>query len=234
VIRIRSATVLPFDVENAKYVKQLGMTLKEQLVNTHMMMTKQEAGVGNIPDELIKRVDLYKRMLTKAKLPAYAAGGRITGKGGPKDDENLIRASTGEYMLPEDAASAIGYDTLDFMRAHKKIPGFATGGKAVRRFSNMGPGDNVYETDEEGKRWLVADGYLWYRYAKDATDVLVRDKIKNLSMEILVTDSGENDSIESFVFTGITLISTPAPTNVSIGISNFLEASGLYLKKSLS
>ncbi len=84
--------------------------------------------------------------------------------------------------------------------------------------------DISFDTDEDGKRWLVADGYLWYRYAKNATDVMSRDKIKNLSMEILVTESGENDSIESFVFTGITLISsTPAIPNARAEVIKFSE-----------
>ena len=81
-----------------------------------------------------------------------------------------------------------------------------------------------FDTDEDGKRWLVADGYIWYRYARDAADVMVRDGIKNLSMEILVTEVGDQDSIDSFVFTGITLISsTPAIPNARAEVIKFSE-----------
>ena len=67
------------------------------------------------------------------RVPGYATGGKIVGKGTKTSDDNLIRASNKEYMMPADSAEAIGYDTLDYMRAHGKLPGFAegTGGKAI-------------------------------------------------------------------------------------------------------
>jgi len=82
--------------------------------------------------------------------------------------------------------------------------------------------DIFYETDEEGKRWLCADGIIWCRYAKDVAFVLDRDQIKNLSMEIVVLESGENDSIELFSFSGITLIgTTPAIPNARVEVLSF-------------
>lgn len=82
--------------------------------------------------------------------------------------------------------------------------------------------DIFYETDEEGKRWLCADGIIWCRYAKDVAFVLDRDQIKNLSMEIIILESGENDSIELFSFSGITLIGTaPAIPNARVEVLSF-------------
>ena len=82
--------------------------------------------------------------------------------------------------------------------------------------------DIFYEKDEEGKRWLCADGIIWCRYAKDVAFVLDRDQIQNLSMEIIVVESGDNNSIESFIFSGITLISTtPAIENARAEVLSF-------------
>jgi len=82
--------------------------------------------------------------------------------------------------------------------------------------------DIFYEIDEEGKRWLCADGIIWCRYAKDVAFVLDRDQIQNLSMEIVIIESGENNSIESFCFSGITLIgTTPAIPNARAEVLSF-------------
>jgi hypothetical protein len=82
--------------------------------------------------------------------------------------------------------------------------------------------DIFYETDDSGLRWLCADGIIWVRYAKDVAFVLDRDQIKNLSMEIIVVESGEDNSIDSFTFSGITLIgTTPAIPNARVEVLSF-------------
>jgi len=82
--------------------------------------------------------------------------------------------------------------------------------------------DIFYATDEDGKRWLCADGIIWCRYAKDVAFVLDRDQIKNLSMEIIVLETGEDNSIELFSFSGITLIgTTPAIPNARVEVLSF-------------
>ena len=85
--------------------------------------------------------------------------------------------------------------------------------------------DIFFETDEiSGKRWLCANGYLWCRYAQDVVMVLDRDKIKNISMEIVCVETGDDNSIQSFVFSGVTLISTnPAIIGAKAEVLEFSE-----------
>ena len=82
--------------------------------------------------------------------------------------------------------------------------------------------DIFEEIDEHGQRWLCAIGDIWMRYAQDVTGVLIRDKIKELSMEVAVFESGINDSIESFAFSGVTLIGVePAIPNARAEVLTF-------------
>ena len=85
--------------------------------------------------------------------------------------------------------------------------------------------NDIFEEVIDGKRWLCAIGTIWMRYSQDVTGVLVRDMIKNLSMEIIVTEQDESDnSITSFAFVGITLIGsdkTPAIPEAKVEVLTF-------------
>lgn len=88
-----------------------------------------------------------------AGLPVpHATGGVIGGIGGPRDDANLIWASTGEFMQPADAHDYYGTPFMEAVR-HKKLPkdairGFAAGG-LIGDLSNalgMGALGDLYQT----------------------------------------------------------------------------------------
>jgi hypothetical protein len=56
-------------------------------------------------------------------------GGPIFGRGGPRDDMNLIAASNGEYMIKAASARKLGRAALDRMNLTGELPyGFANGG----------------------------------------------------------------------------------------------------------
>lgn len=68
--------------------------------------------------------------------------------------------------------------------------------------------DIFFENDEQGVRWICAYATIWTRYAKDVAFVMDRDKVKDVSMEMLA-DMNENNEIVDFYFTGVTLIGVP-------------------------
>jgi hypothetical protein len=74
------------------------------------------------------------------------------------------------------------------------------------------PESNNYaiETDEEtGKTFVVVDAYVWRDYANSALDILNRDMVKKVSMEIIVDDYEWEDSyvdIKGYKYTGIALL----------------------------
>lgn len=75
------------------------------------------------------------------------------------------------------------------------------------------PETNNYavETDEEGKTFVVVDAYVWKDYANSALDILNRDEVKKVSMEINVNDYEWQDDysyvdIKDYAYTGIALL----------------------------
>lgn len=73
------------------------------------------------------------------------------------------------------------------------------------------PETNNYsvETDEDGKTFVMVDAYVWKDYANSALDILNRDEVKKVSMEILVDDYEWHDSyvdITAYKYTGIALL----------------------------
>ena len=84
--------------------------------------------------------------------------------------------------------------------------------------------DIFEEEDENGKKWLGAYGDIWMRYSQDVTGVLVRDMIKDLSMEIIVAEESDMGDINAFAFTGVTLIGTsPAIKDARVEVLTFEE-----------
>ena len=54
-------------------------------------------------------------------VPKFRTGGPIGGRGGPRDDKNLIMASRGEFMQPTDSVQHYGLDVMEGIRT-KSIP----------------------------------------------------------------------------------------------------------------
>jgi len=66
-----------------------------------------------------------------------------------------------------------------------------------------------FEEDEEGKNFVVVDGYVWKDYANSALDIIARDEVKKVSMEILVHDyKWEDDYIDilDYSYVGIAML----------------------------
>lgn len=57
-----------------------------------------------------------------------AAGGRIFGEGGPREDKVPAYLSPGEFVIRAHSAQRLGYSTLDHMNKKGTVPGFADGG----------------------------------------------------------------------------------------------------------
>lgn len=57
-----------------------------------------------------------------------AAGGRIVGPGGPKEDKVPLMSSAGEYVIRTGSAKRLGYNALDYMNATGRVPGLQYGG----------------------------------------------------------------------------------------------------------
>jgi hypothetical protein len=73
------------------------------------------AFIGMINDHLIKPINnkLGKVGISIPEIPTMATGGRVTGSGGPTQDNQLRALSVGEYVIRSAAAQQIGYDRLD-------------------------------------------------------------------------------------------------------------------------
>jgi len=73
------------------------------------------------------------------------------------------------------------------------------------------PETNNYsvEADTDGQRFVVVDGYIWKDYANSALDIINRDEIKKVSMEVNVNDYSWEDSyiqILDYSYTGIAML----------------------------
>lgn len=69
---------------------------------------------------------------------ARADGGPIGGPGGPRDDNILMRASAGEYVIKARSAARLGRGTLDYLNRTGDLPNaFADGGFIGRQFMPM-------------------------------------------------------------------------------------------------
>lgn len=65
-------------------------------------------------------------------ITGKADGGPIIGQGGPREDNLLIAASNGEYMIRAAAAARLGRERLDYMNRYGQIPAFRDGGPIGR------------------------------------------------------------------------------------------------------
>lgn len=73
------------------------------------------------------------------------------------------------------------------------------------------PETNNYEVkvDEQGLEFIYVDAYVWTQYANSALDIINRDQVKKVSMEIIVNDYEWKDSyidILDYSYTGIAML----------------------------
>lgn len=61
-------------------------------------------------------------------VPGLAGGGPVVGRGGPREDKQLIAASPGEYMIQEWAAKRLGRSALDQLNTTGQLPGVLPNG----------------------------------------------------------------------------------------------------------
>ena len=72
------------------------------------------------------------------------------------------------------------------------------------------PETNNYEViDENGQEYVVVDGYIWKAYANDALNIIQRDEVKQVSMEVSVNDYEWEESyinVKDYIYTGIAML----------------------------
>lgn len=73
------------------------------------------------------------------------------------------------------------------------------------------PETNNYEveTDETGKTFVSVDAYVWKDYANSALDILNRDEVKKVSMEVLIDDYEWEENyidVKAYKYTGVALL----------------------------
>ena len=73
------------------------------------------------------------------------------------------------------------------------------------------PETNNYtvESDEDGKQFVIVDGYVWKQYANSALDIINRDQVKKVSMEVIVNEYDWQDNyvdILDYSYTGVTML----------------------------
>jgi tape measure domain-containing protein len=89
-------------------------------------------------------------------IPSYAPGGRIRGKGGPRADQQLIRASPGEFMIQESAVRKLGTTTLDHINQTGRLPVFPTG-VMIRAGAGRGVSPGLGPSYREDLRAAIAE-----------------------------------------------------------------------------
>jgi hypothetical protein len=80
-----------------------------------------------------------------ASAGRLAAGGPVSGAGGPRDDANLIWASAGEYMQSADAHAYYGTEFMDAINK-KRLPRYADGGSILGVNAGAAAAWGLYET----------------------------------------------------------------------------------------
>ncbi|MGW6754531.1 phage tail tape measure protein [Streptomyces sp. NPDC055006] len=101
----------------------------------------------------------------------FAAGG-YTGPGGKYKPAGVVHA--GEYVLPKEATSSIGLGTLEYMRKHGEMPGYAKGGLVGdlwgwTKNAVSGAGSAAWNGIKKGASWL-----------KDSIEASARAGVKNI------------------------------------------------------
>lgn len=72
-------------------------------------------------------------------------------------------------------------------------------------------GNNYHYEMIEGRTYAFVDAYIWKEYAQDEADILMRDKVKKMSMEIKIDDFSYDPkqkitNISRYAYMGLTLL----------------------------
>lgn len=87
-------------------------------------LTPAKSSTDYLPDDIYKRMSGYlpaPSASQAASAPSQKAGGRVNGRGGPRQDNLLRWLSNGEFVVNAKAAKKIGYDNLEKMN-NKGLP----------------------------------------------------------------------------------------------------------------
>jgi len=87
----------------------------------------------------IEKRKIPEPWIERRKIISEASGGKISGPGGPKEDRVPIMSSAGEYVIRTASAKRLGYNTLNYINATGRIPGFQWGGEVTE----LEPGTGV-------------------------------------------------------------------------------------------
>lgn len=136
---------------------------------------------------------------------------------------NVVRDENGEYQFAghDMTIEKNAFDGTQSKTIYKEVPiGFV-------------PVDCNYELETiDDKTYVNVDGYVWKEYSNYAQEIIERDEVINLSMEILVnsyeeikcSDNQTRMNITDFVYTGITFLGNnvePAMYDACAKLINF-------------
>lgn len=130
---------------------QKGISITQAIINTAEGMTsalRMGPILGPIMAAMIGAMGAVQIGLIAAQK--FASGGLFRGKGGPKDDQNIIAVSDGEYIMNAEATRMY----LPLLEKLNRIQGFAAGG-AVSGGGGGGAGDSIIETSDVMSNYLI-------------------------------------------------------------------------------
>ena len=123
--------------------------------------------------------------VTPNNLNKKAAGGRIFGEGGPREDKVPAYLSPGEFVIRASAAQRIGYQNLDHMNKKGSVPGFADGSS----LADMAKLDKTLESNSVVAKsgwlkWLTEKAQAWMSKRKDTVDTSLSGQIVKRQKEL--------------------------------------------------
>lgn len=179
--------------------------------------------------------------------------------------ENLNKSTFSDVSIEKAAKTLVNVPLLAFVKRldgedYSDLAGHEYEFKATEdgikyvylgRPIGMVPETNNYsfEEDENGKKYVTVDGYVWTDYANEALEIIKRDGGKNVSMEIKVNGYSENDSIidiTDYTYTGIAFLGEDVPPammgaradlaefSVQDEVQSFVSNFALELQKALT
>jgi len=146
---------------------QKALSISQAIVNTAEGVTaalKMGPILGPIMAAVISAMGAAQIAIISAQQ--FATGGLFRGKGGPKEDANIIAVSNGEYIVNAEATKR-NKPLLDAINSNGLIKGFSEGGVASQSASQNGAQDEVISMTDK------ASGVLDPKMAP-IYDVLIR------------------------------------------------------------
>lgn len=134
---IKAYNTIPEDVNTAvKMDKNSFIAVYNNLQRLQWMQQSMKLGLSAEEAEA-----MWKRRDYPKGASGYAAGGEVSGPGGPKEDKVLARLSPGEFVQQYEAVRYYGADFMDDLNNRRVprewLPGFARGG-LIPRFATGG------------------------------------------------------------------------------------------------